>query len=459
MARADWKRVSLASLSILGLVQLSFLLGAAVMVFRWPSSSYLRDAFIAFKAWHGRAYEADQSSAADRQSPNAKIRSVDKPAKTYDGYTLVMVAPSNEALLIDMEGKVVHRWSTIWSDIWPEGTHPHVTGAGIKARYITPMYGVLFPDGDLLVVFHGWYNGAANGFGLARLRQDSSVVWKYSANVHHDVDVGPDDTVYCIRQRLIPEKESIAGLDFTQGPCMVDDLVMLTPVDGGKSFKEEVIPLLEAFRDSTRYSALLGVLEQPTLHGAHLPDPVADQERLDMLHTNHVEVLPERLAAKFPMFKPGQLLISMRHTDIVAVIDPQTKSVVWATPGPWHRQHDPEFLENGRLLIFDNEGLGKTASRVLEYDPSTGAIPWCCSGSQDVPFSTFERGMSQRLPNGNTLIVDTHGSWILEVTADKELVWTHSMNGKDVNFARRYGPKQVKFLDDAQPRAKTKAAQ
>ena len=49
----------------------------------------------------------------------------------------------------------------------------------------------------------------------------------------------------------------------------------------------------------------------------------------------------------------------MRHMDTIAMMDPDKGSVVWAAQGPWRSQHDPQFLDNGHLLIFDNFGLAK----------------------------------------------------------------------------------------------------
>src|SRR5581483_7265140 len=51
------------------------------------------------------------------------------------------------------------------------------------------------------------------------------------------------------------------------------------------------------------------------------------------------------------------------------------------------------------------------------------AIPWVYSDTDSGPFHAAFRGMKQRLPNGNTLIVDPDNRRLFEVTRDKELVW------------------------------------
>jgi outer membrane protein assembly factor BamB len=174
----------------------------------------------------------------------------------------------------------------------------------------------------------------------------------------------------------------------------------------------------------------------------------ADARKRDIFHLNSVKVLTRQLAPKFPMFKPGQVLVSMCHLDTIAVLDIDSGKLVWAARGPWEFQHDPQFLDNGRLLLFDNLG-SPTESRVLEYDPTTQAFPWSYSGENAKPFLSKLRGMSQRLPNGNTLIVNSDAGKILEVTRDKELVWSCSTGGFTTS-GRRFRPEQLPFLEGGQ---------
>jgi hypothetical protein len=151
------------------------------------------------------------------------------------------------------------------------------------------------------------------------------------------------------------------------------------------------------------------------------------------------------MAPKFPRFKAGQVLISLRHLDTIAVLDTDTDAVVWATRGPWCGQHDAQFLDNGHMLIFDNYGSPKS-SRVLEYDPLTQAIPWSYSGD---PVLTRTRGQAQRLPNGNTLIAHAEVGLVLEVSREQEVVWSFFVENY-VSSARRYSPAQVAFLKRGQ---------
>ena len=109
----------------------------------------------------------------------------------------------------------------------------------------------------------------------------------------------------------------------------------------------------------------------------------------------------------------------------MALLDQQSERIVWLTTGPWMRQHDADLLPNGHLLLFDNEGdLGAHgASRVLEIDPATGGIVWSYHGKDGEPLESIVRSSQDRLPNGNTLIVESDAGRVIEVTPDDRIVW------------------------------------
>jgi hypothetical protein len=430
----------------LGLASFAYLLGAAVMFFELPSSGLLTRAFVGARAWNER--RVFSSGAATQQASPVLTRKVDKPDKTFDGFTLYTAAsaeaPKAQAYLVDMTGHEVHRWAMPFSKVWPNPPHIH---GHIDDFFVTFFATHLYANGDLLVVFHG-LDRLATGYGLIKLDKDSNVLWKYPALVHHDLDVGEDGTIYAIQQDVLNEPPH--GLEFIPTPCLVDYLVMLSPE--GKPLRKP-IAILEAFRDSP-YVPLLSLLEQPTeqtgardLPAARFDDTV---RRLDAMHTNFVHVLTRELAPAFPQFKAGQVLLSIRNLDTLAVLDTDKSAVVWAARGPWQHQHDAQFLHNGHLLVFDNHG-SVTGSRVLEYDPRTLAFPWSYSGENWGSFRSPERGMNQRLANGNTLVVNSWGGEVLEVTPDKEAVWSFAVKGY-IPTARRYAPGELHFLKDQRAR-------
>jgi hypothetical protein len=406
-------------------------------------SGALSKGFMGARAWIEKRIAAPFTHEMRPSSANA----FDVPGKTFDGYTLYACAsqntPSTRVALIDMKRKVVHQWSVSFSRIWPNP--PQLQGRQIDDSQVCIFACHLYPNGDLLVVFHS-LEKTVRGYGLAKVDKDSNLIWSYSGNVHHDVTVGEDGTIYTIVQR--PLNASIKGLEFIPPPWLVDHLVMLSP--DGKELREP-ISILGALRDSP-YSTLLSPLEtplKPVETQTMTDDALLDlRMKQDVLHTNSVNVLSKAMAPKFPHFKAGQVLLSIRSLHSLVVLDPSTGSIVWGARGPWNFQHDAQFLDNGHFLLFDNIGSPR-GSRVLEYDPGQGSFPWSYPGFDNAPFFTSERGLAQRLPNGNTFVVVSEGKEMIEVTPDKEVVWTclaHSF----VTTARRYSPDQLSFLKPGQ---------
>jgi hypothetical protein len=428
------RSLPLLSLALFGVASLSYLFGAAAIYFDLPSSSFLRRAFGGGVSW----YEWTADRPPDAQAIPHPIGRIDKPGKTCDGFTLCMYDGGTRAVLLNMRGKVVHEWHVPFHEIWP--SPPHVRGE-IKDASIYFNDGRVFPNGDLLAVIEGPINmwNPSNGYGLVKLDKDSHVLWKYAEKCHHDLDVAEDGTIYSLVNEIVNQVPK--GMEYLPTPCMVDFVDVISPE--GKQVKR--LPLLEALHDSP-YAPLLSVLEKPRREaplGARIPDFREDERRRDVLHVNSVKVLSRALAEKFPEFKAGQLLLSPRRLDALTVLDPDNGKVVWAARGPWLAQHDPSFLDNGHLLLFDNLGSPR-GSRVLEYDMKSQAFPWSYPGESETPFFSMIRGLCQRLPNGNTLIINSEGGEVFEVTPSREIVWS-CFFGCELYRARRYTPDQLPF--------------
>jgi Arylsulfotransferase (ASST) len=440
----------LACLAILGVACLSYVLGAAVMFFQLPSADFLTRAFTGGQAWdeHGKPV------LNPFFPPEGDVRegvTVDSPGQTYDGFTLVTTTQGARATLLDMRGQVVCQWELPFSQVWPRP--PHIQDP-LRDEQIHWFRCHLFANGDLLAIYQA-ESDTNYGYGLVKLNKDSKLLWKYEGRVHHDLDVDEKGRIYTLTQQV--KRQPPAGLDYLPTPYVADTLVVLSP-DGQE---EASVPIEEAIRDSA-YSLLLStaIAEQALPKDrAHLTssfESLLQPAKGDLFHTNSVKVLTEARGRNFPLFQAGQVLISLRNLHTIAVLDVGKRSVVWAAPGPWKIQHDAEFLDNGHLLLFDNHGWSK-GCRVIEYDPVTQAIPWVYSAADSSPFYASYRGVKQRLPNGNTLIVDPDKRRLFEVTQGKKRVWENYCpwpskapnqqgRARAITGARRYSAEELTFL-------------
>jgi hypothetical protein len=434
---------------------LSYVFGAAVMYFDLPSSDFLQRGFNGAEAWfeHGW-FGGDRPPRPLNIDWTRNYVSTDDVDKTFDGFTLVTTTHGSWASLLDMQGNVVHQWKMPFSKVWPSPSHVREPFPDERIHWFRCH---LYPNGDLLAVYHG-DGDTPYGYGLVKLDKNSNLLWAYPGNVHHDVTVAQDGTIYTLTQKIVDRPP--AGLKSIPSPYIADHLVVLSPE--GSELKS--VPILEAFRDSP-YALALALIDKPALKNrARQKDLLTLLKKGDVLHTNSVRVLSKSVAARFPLFKAGQVLISVRSLDTIAVLDPQKGCVVWAAQGVWRAQHDAEFLDNGHLLIFDNLGSLEGA-RVIEYDPVTQAMPWSYGGDEAARFMAVQRGVKQRLPNGNTLIVEPDTSRMFEVTRNKEIIWecfcslyANSQGppvspGGIVSSARRYSAKELPFLKGG-PRAR-----
>ncbi|MBY0407820.1 MAG: arylsulfotransferase family protein [Rickettsiales bacterium] len=400
----------------------------------WPATLYSR-AFNAYDAYTRRAREVqdmvDNPFLMERRRAEviakfARAQTLNRE-KSQPGLNVIAVG-SHAAMLVNMQGKLLHTWSLPLSKAWPNPPHINTPNPDPLSRFIDFE---LFPNGDLLVIYHA-DNDTPYGYGMVKMDKEANVLWTVPLNIHHDMDIAADGRIYALSQRFVESGDSPA-MPYYEFPVLEDFIVVISP--GGNELASYSIP-----------HALMGTPYEPLLNNE--PEAV-DSEKHDYVHANSIKVLDARMAAAFPMFKPGQLLVSMRNIDTLAVIDPETGKVVWAARGLWEDQHEAQWLENGHIMVFDNngyhDGSENKRSRLLEFDPSTGAVAWKFTGVQTRFYSSFH-GSQQLLPGGNLLVTESgEGNRVIEITRDGDLVWSYTINPEDfrenpVNMARRYAP-------------------
>jgi hypothetical protein len=303
------------------------------------------------------------------------------------GFNLVVSGHENSAVLMDMEGQVVHRWAKTFEEVWPGRK---AVGADVdRARYWKRVH--LFPNGDLIAMFEG--------SGLVKLDRQSSVLWAYADPVHHDLDIDPAGNVLV----LVKRAHVVPTFDPTRP--VLEDSINVVSSDGKRQRSISVL------------NALLQSPFAPLLRFHRIATG-------DVLHTNTLTVLDGRQARRLPAFQRGNVLVALRSLDFVGIIDLEKREFVWGLAGLWRQPHEPSLVDDGRLLVFDNYGRwtgNAHRSRVFEIDPVSQQITWAYAGEPE--FFSKVVGLAQRLPNGNTLVTVSTEGRALEVTRDGETVW------------------------------------
>jgi Arylsulfotransferase (ASST) len=327
------------------------------------------------------------------------------PAKAANGLTLYTSGHDQKARLIDMQGRVVREWGVPFSQLWDKS-------AAVKNPqpdshvYIEKTH--LYPNGDLLALYVA-VGDTPWGYGLVKYDRNNNVLWKYLGHVHHDLTVAPDGRIFVLSQEI--GQDDLPQYPHLKAPRIDDYIVVLSP--DGRELKK--VRLIDSLLRSP-YARLLDTVPWYIQKGAG-----------DYLHTNSVEYLDGTSAQKLPEAKEGRLLLSFREIGTLGVFDPMTDEIVWAMRGPWLRQHDPDLLANSNILLFDNQGhVGPGGiTRVIEVDPRNQRIVWTYAGTPEEPFESEVRSSQARLPNGNTLITESDGGRIFEVTRPGKIVWNY----------------------------------
>ena len=322
-------------------------------------------------------------------APDKKNVTVYNKEAAYHGLNLVVSGHGTEAILMDMEGKVLHSWQKDFEDVWPSRSEPN-----LNELYKTFWRRAhLFDNGDLLVIF--------KDYGLVKLDKNSDLLWAYEGRCHHDLFVFEDENIYVLsRQRRKNPRLQLESWG-AKNPYWEDLIVILN----SEGIEQKRINVVDCFLNS-EYAPML----------EHI------KVRGNILHANSIEMLDGKLVDKLPMFKKSHILISLREIHTIAVIDLEQEKVMWALTGMWKYQHAPSLLKNGNVLLFDNRG-NNGKSKIVEINPLDQKIVWTYKGTAAHEFFSMTAGTTERLSNGNTMITETNNGRAFEVTPAGEIVW------------------------------------
>lgn len=321
------------------------------------------------------------------------------PDKTAPGVTLLTsywpeTAWSPGIRLIDAAGNTLHHWEVKPHEIWPESPHDdHIRNhKNFSKNYVHGTY--LFPDGDIL--FNIEY------LTLVRMDACGNIRWKLPRRTHHSVFRGPNGNFWVPVIDWIdeddPRKDDFPGF---RTPFTDEKILEVSP--GGEILSETSV--LDAFF-SDPYRHLFWQFN-------HI--------RNDVMHINDAEVFGPRQAAAFPDFSEGDLLISSKYLNLIAVLG-RDQQIKWIEPGVFTYQHDPDIEEGGWIGVFDNRTeMGE--SRIIGVHPATGRRWNIYPGATGQPFYTAAGGKHQKLSNGNRLIAESRAGRVFEITPEGEIVW------------------------------------
>jgi hypothetical protein len=337
----------------------------------------------------------------------------------------------NELRLIRRDGSIVARWPVAFSKIFTDTRHIYEPPA---TDWNTDTHGALIlPDGSVVFVFEY--------MGLVKLDRCGALEWKLAEPVHHSLERA-EGGGYWVPGRNYVLKEATARFPPFSVPYF-EDTILKVSENGEILAKMSFVELLyrtgmEAWLTAT--------------HGSD------SEQRMDgeILHLNKVAELKSGMAADFPKFAAGDLLLSVRELNMILVVDPSLQHVKWRRVGPWIRQHDPEFKTGGLISVFNNNAY-KTVfgpdnpfmrsdptiprvSNILEIDPTTDEHRRVYGGVKAQAMLSVIRGKHELTARGGLLITEFEGGRVFETDAAGRTIW---------QYINRYDEDEVAEITEA----------
>ena len=385
------------------------------------------------------------------------------PEKCWSGYT-IFAAPGKGTALIDMNGKAV-RW---WKDF-----------QAFPAKMV--------PGGKIFGHLGQRDHSAAyqDDTDLTEIDFDGNVLWSFDHNQFvNDEDSGPR---WVARQHHDFQIEGNPVGYYVPGQDPKDDFNKVLLLTHNDVSKPKVSPqllvedaLLEIDRegnilwtwnlmDHFREFNLSETQKNTIYRDPNIQECGPDGEG-DIFHINCASYLgPNKWFDEGDeRFNPENIIMDSREANIMFIISHKTGKVVWSIGpdytvsrelrimGPIIGMHHSHMIPKGlpgagNIMVFDNGGWAgygapsqvsrmgikserRDSSRVMEINPQTLKIEWSFSADDlgwKTPFTSHYfysplTSNAQRLPNGNTMITEGTTGRLIEVTADKELVWEYN---------------------------------
>jgi hypothetical protein len=402
-------RSSVAKVAFVGaLMVFSFLYGFGAREWGWFPNSLIE------QAWRQAKVVAPfappnfvNSRVYDRQGARQIA-----PEEIQPGLTLVTSmweGPDGwkpEARLMDRSGRIVHKWRLDPQSLFPDSLDQRRVGR----RYIHGSH--LRPDGTLLVNF--------GQVGTVQVDACGRPQWRLAARSHHSIERAEDGTYWIPGSSKTPRRTTPAHPDGFPGldAPVYHEPILHVSADGTVLDRLNVLDLLYK-NDLERYI--------PEAYQPQAKDK--GPQTKDITHMNDVEPLGASLAGEYPLFEAGDLLVSIRDLDLVLVFDPDTGTVKWHTEDPFIMHHDPDFIGDGWIGIFDNardftfRGTMLGGSRIVAVQPHTDSVEIRFPTEHSDPFYTASQGKWQQLRNGNMLLAESRTGRVVEVTPKGRTVW------------------------------------
>lgn len=334
------------------------------------------------------------------------------------------------AWIIDRQGKVLASWEVDPKIMFK--AEDFATFKGFFDPENIVLSGIdIDTDGNIVATFQG-RNLFPYHVGMAKFDKSGAILWTQINNSHHWPTIGPDGNLYAPSARLeMPPKAYIAGSG-QKTKCSGAQKAIYQ--EGVRKFSNDGTLVREFWmEDVVRVSDANGLA-------------YAVRDDCDPYHVNGVDVLNAAAAARVPGASVGDLLISLRSSSALVVVDVETSMIHHIESGPMVAQHSPTVLPDGTVLVFDNLGGSpeNVGARILRLDLGSNWFETIYprpGTSIDFRLISDEKGVVSASAKGDRLlVVDSWSGRILEIeTVTGDVLWTYDEISDMTGYFEKFG--------------------
>lgn len=316
---------------------------------------------------------------------------------------------SNALRLIRRDGSIVAEWPVDFFELFPDRSY--LSRAPASAD-LTDIHGaVIHENGDIGFNFEYLGSVAMDRCGAVR--------WTIESRTHHSFEIAADGGYWILDRKSTPED------DRSYSPL------------AGRYWEDWALKVSREGEIERTFSIPRNLFDggmKPILTASFRSQEGNEYRDRELVHTNKLGELMPDIADAFPMFEAGDLVVSGKFANWIAVMDGSTGALKWHQVGPFLQQHDPEFRPDGRISVFNNNGFdtawrhyGSPAeahlSNIMAVDPETGEAEVIYGDEPGQQLFSIIRSAHELLPDDGLLITEFEGGRVLEVDAQGNTVW------------------------------------
>lgn len=362
---------------------------------------------------------------------------VDQEDKIHD--ELILVSPMSRGsvkpsiYLVNNKGMVLHQWTADLSAIEQASNTDDFITANIKAYPLS--------EGRLLTLSRFVSSHGNEPSVIQLLDANSNIIWSNIGVYHHDFDITKDGRIVILTNEAItPDKDNyIVSVENSDNIKYLDEVIEYINLEDGKrldSFSLTDLMIHSPYKEYIVKS--LGIEDIGAVAG-----------EIDLYHSNSVDYIEADQTDLWPLLQEGDILITMLTPDLLSVLRPNEKKIIWSKKGPWYRLHHARLTDEGTISLFDNGGeyiisnsmLKTTYSRMLDYNPQTDSAEVIYRNEIEYPIRTPTRSFFYKRDN-YSLIASYEQARLLQVDNEGKVVWDMRLGA---NRGEDYGGKKSKL--------------